>query len=163
MTRIRRNRRRICSCMEKFSMGTASNHSFLQKLLMRLHDCVGDEGSRDLVSSKPTTVETLHCVLSGIDGVKLDVDLSLKTTVRQCLGKASSEEHTSESLSTLMNSTRPYLSSHSPFTSSARSLSQSRSVSLETRFSGKHRWTYEQTYFSGSNMCFKRTDRDCIC
>src|SRR6266403_2130039 len=37
-----------------------------------------------------------------------------------------------ESLSTLIASTFPYLSSHSPLTSSVRSLSQSRSVSLVT-------------------------------
>ena len=45
---------------------------------MRLHDGVRNEGSGDLISTEPTTIEALDSVLSGFNGIKLNVYLSLK-------------------------------------------------------------------------------------
>ena len=76
----------------------------------------------------PARVETVNGTLGRIDSVEFDVYLalglfSLAVSQKVCI-------HTCDSFSTLMARTLPYFDSTSPLTSSARSLSQSRSVSL---------------------------------
>lgn len=57
---------------------SALDHSQLQhRLLMRLHDCVGDEGCRDLLSAEPATVEALNRFFGGVDRVKFNIDFAL--------------------------------------------------------------------------------------
>ena len=64
-----------------------------------------------------------------------------------------------------MKSTRPYFSSHSLLTSSARSLSQSDPVSLQNEEAGvnllKHE-RHECTHSSGLNIFLRSTDLDCM-
>jgi hypothetical protein len=102
-----------------------------QALEVRLHEGVCDENSGNLLPAKPSPVKTLYSVFSGLDGVKLDIYFSLQELKVLILHyPKTNPKLTSVSLSTLMASTLPYFSSHSPLTSSASSLSQSRSVSL---------------------------------
>ena len=45
---------------------------------MSLHDGVRNEGGRDLPTTEPSSVETINSVLSGLDTVKLNIDLALR-------------------------------------------------------------------------------------
>jgi len=45
---------------------------------MGLHDGVRNEGGRDLPTPKPSSVETINSVLSGLDTIKLNIDLALR-------------------------------------------------------------------------------------
>lgn len=47
------------------------------RLLVGLHDGVGDEGRRDLVSAKPATVQPLDGLLGGFDRIELEVYFTL--------------------------------------------------------------------------------------
>jgi hypothetical protein len=45
--------------------------------LVSLHDCVGNESSRDLLATEPPAIETIDGTLSTVDAVELNIDLSL--------------------------------------------------------------------------------------
>lgn len=60
-----------CLCMKRYLVKRS-------KLLVSLHDRVGYESRRDLVSTKPATVQTLDGFLGGFDRIKLDIDFTLQ-------------------------------------------------------------------------------------
>ena len=129
---------------------------------MSLHDSVRDEGCRYLSSTKPTAIESLNGLFGIFDSIKFDINLALRTVNDK--QKKWTSGLTCVSFSTLIAVTGPYLLSHSPLTSSARSLSQSRSVSLiarrESQIHGQ--LISRKTDSSGSNIFFNKTERDCI-
>jgi hypothetical protein len=51
---------------------------FLRALLVSLHDRIRDEGSRDLLATKPTPVEPIDGTLRGIDGIELHINFTLQ-------------------------------------------------------------------------------------
>ena len=95
---------------------------------MGLHNGVWNECCRNLASAEPSTIQSLDGLLRRFDGIKFEINFSLWIVRDKFPGQQQGQ--TWVSLSTLMASTLPYLFSHSTFTSSASSLSQSRSVSL---------------------------------
>ena len=44
---------------------------------MGLHDGIGDEGSKHLLSSKPPTIKAIHRLLRTVDAFELDINLAL--------------------------------------------------------------------------------------
>lgn len=103
--------------------------------LMSLEDSIGNECSGDAPAAEVTTIQTLNSFLCRFNGFELDVDFTLQTkTEGELMEVEQSLRHTWVSFSTLMPATGPYLSSHSARTSSASSLSQSRSVSLWSNY-----------------------------
>ena len=108
-----------------------SSEVLLNILLMGLHNSVRNKGRRYLSSTKPTAIESLNGLFGIVDSVKFDIDLALRMVSDKYEKRTS--RLTCVSFSTLIAVTGPYLLSHSPLTSSARSLSQSRSDSLIAR------------------------------
>jgi len=130
--------------------------------LISLHQSIRYECGGNLLSTKPAPAQALDSFLCRVNVVELDKYFPLQSVVGSVDSIAKKIQQTcDESLSTLIASTFPYFSSHSPLTSSARSLSQSRSVSLVVR-SVKSQTSTGTHYFSGSNMFFRTTDLDVI-
>jgi hypothetical protein len=66
---------------DKVKKGTkviANRSGGMSRLLMGLHDSIGNKGSRYLISTKPATIQTLHSLLSGFNTVEFNVDLALQ-------------------------------------------------------------------------------------
>lgn len=60
--------------MSGFRRGTYSG----KRLLVSLHDGIGDEGSGDLPPAEPTPIQTFNGALGSINSLELDVYFALK-------------------------------------------------------------------------------------
>ena len=93
------------------------------------HNNVGNMCGADLPASKPAVVQTFDGLFRRVNAIELNIYFTLRAKVNVIVVFFTGKR-TSESLSTLIWRTFPYFCSHSPLTSSARSLSQFGSVSM---------------------------------